>query len=130
LQKTVENRGIECAIQSKVKANLSFAKKQGRIQRGGCRGYSPPSEPDFFIRPRLLSLKSPLISSSSPKSSLFSPPFVPVLHPPLQRRDHVLIYMITNVIRAKQTDLRDLKNAALGDSTSCQLLVLVDLLYK
>jgi hypothetical protein len=37
----------------------------------------------FYLKLLLISLKSPLISSSSPKSLLFSPCFVPILDPPL-----------------------------------------------
>jgi hypothetical protein len=47
---------------------------QGRIHGVGC---SPPREPHFFTKSQLLSLKSPLNFSSSPKSSLFSPPLCP-----------------------------------------------------
>ena len=49
----------------------------GADPKGGLSGLQPPSDSDFFIRPRLLSLKSSLISSPSPKSLLFSPHLFP-----------------------------------------------------
>jgi hypothetical protein len=55
---------------------------QGRIQRG-LGGLQPLYNPDFFIKYVFISLKSLLISSVSPKFSLFSSLFVFILEPPL-----------------------------------------------
>ena len=91
--------------------------------KGGLPGLQPPSEPDFFIRPMLLSLKSPLISSPSPspKSLLFSPPFVPILHPPLTA-DAVQVIDIENIWLCKDRALsQELKDTCLSFSL-CHLL--------
>lgn len=58
----------------KIRVRVDYLYGQGWIYGVGYPGCSPSREPDFSLKLQLFNLKSPLISSCSPKSLLFSPP--------------------------------------------------------